>query len=197
MGILIIIGIAAILAGILSIPPLAEEFDLPIPGKWLRMVGLLALGIVLIFIKSLFMWADASTQYILLKPGGKIETKIDQQGIKWKGAAKVLEWNKFIDVRTPTGAEGEDLSQVEGLLAPVDIRFIDQVTGTVSLTTRFQLPADEVNFISLYKEFKTVSNLVSTTLLPTVREVVKNTGYMYAAQDYISGSFPLTYHLLF
>lgn len=37
-------------------------------------------------------------------------------------------------------------------------------------------------------EFRTLDSLANSMFVPTVREVVSNTGYMFAAQDYISGS---------
>lgn len=189
MFLITLVGIIVLVLGVAQLPPLAKSLsNKKKQGSWVRGGSFILAGGFAIFIQSLVFWADASQQYIVLKPGGKIEAMIDAQGIKWKGFAKIKPWSKFIDVRTPTGVKGEDLSDVEGILSPVSIRFIDQVTGNAYLTTRFQLPTSEETFISLYKEFKSLSNLVSTTLLPTVREVVSNTGYMFAAQDYISGS---------
>ena len=84
--------------------------------------------------------------------------------------------------------EGEEVEEIEGAMKAIPIRFIDQVTAKTKLSTRFQLPTDEQSFIDLAIEFRSLQNLVQTTLIPTVREVVSNTGYMFAAQDYISGS---------
>lgn len=95
-------------------------------------------------------------------------------------------WQKFIDVKVVD--ETEPKSEIEGPMRPIPVRFIDQVTATVKVSTRFQLPADEQSFLELAVEFRSLQNLVQTTLVPTVREVVSNTGYMFAAQDYISGS---------
>ncbi len=108
------------------------------------------------------------------------------EGIKWRGFAKITPWQKYIDVKVLD--EGEETEEIEGAMRPIPIRFIDQVTAKAKLSTRFQLPADEKSFIDLAIEFRSLQNLVQTTLIPTVREVVSNTGYMFAAQDYISGS---------
>ena len=113
------------------------------------------------------------------------KTAVMSEGIKWRGFAKIVPWQKFIDVKVID--EGEETSNIEGAMDPIPTRFIDQVTARTKLSTRFQLPTDEASFIDLAIEFRTLQNLVQTTLIPTVREVVSNTGYMFAAQDYISG----------
>lgn len=108
------------------------------------------------------------------------------EGIKWRGFAKIIPWQKFIDVKVVYS--DEKTKEIEGAMQPIPIRFIDQVTAKTKLSTRFQLPTDAESFIELAIEFRSLQNLVQTTLIPTVREVVSNTGYMFAAQDYISGS---------
>jgi len=68
------------------------------------------------------------------------------------------------------------------------MRFIDQVTADVQVSVRMEMPSDEESFLRLAQEFRHPENLVNNTLVPTVREQIINTGYMFAAQDYISGS---------
>ena len=72
-------------------------------------------------------------------------------------------------------------------MSPVGIRFVDQVTAKTYPAVRFQLPTDEESFIQMAIKFRSVSNLVNNTLIPTVKEQLLNTGYMFSAQDYISG----------
>lgn len=67
------------------------------------------------------------------------------------------------------------------------IRFIDQVTATVFISTRFKLPSNEKDFIDIAIKYRSMRNLVDNTLIPTIGENIVNTGYMFAAQDYISG----------
>jgi len=145
----------------------------------------LGIGVVLVFIPYLFFWAEPGYQYLLVYPTGN-KSAIMTEGITWRGFAQIIPWQKFIDVKVVEGRE--DIDEIEGAMDPIPIRFIDQVTAKTKLSTRFQLPTDEDSFIELAIEFRTLQNLVQTTLIPTVREVVSNTGYMFAAQDYISGS---------
>ena len=142
-------------------------------------------GIVLVILPYLFFWAEPGYQYFVVYPTGS-KSAVMTEGIKWRGFAQIIPWQKYIDVKVIDS--GEEVQEIEGAMAPIPIRFIDQVTASAKLSTRFQLPTDEKSFIDLAIEFRSLQNLVQTTLIPTVREVVSNTGYMFAAQDYISGS---------
>lgn len=142
-------------------------------------------GATLVTLPSLFFWAEPGYQYFLVYPSGK-KSAIMTEGIKFRGFAKITPWQKFIDVKVVN--PGDNTDDIEGQMEPIPIRFIDQVTATTKLSTRFQLPADKESFIELAIEFRSLQNLAQNTLIPTVREVVSNTGYMFAAQDYISGS---------
>jgi len=142
-------------------------------------------GACLITLPYLFFWAEPGYQYFVVYPNGKKDAVLTE-GIKFRGFAKITPWQKFIDVKVVS--EDEDDNDIEGRMQPIPIRFIDQVTASTKLSTRFQLPADKESFIEMAIEFRSLQNLTNNTLIPTVREVVSNTGYMFAAQDYISGS---------
>lgn len=149
---------------------------------------LFAIGIGLILIENLFFFADRGFNYVLVYPTGKMSA-VMEQGIKWRGFAKIDKWQKYIDVKV-IGYNEEtesDLEELEGIMNPVPIRFIDQVTAEGHVSLRFQIPQDEESFINLAVKYRTMSNLVNNTIIPTIREQLINTGYMFAAQNYISG----------
>ena len=145
------------------------------------------LGVLMTIQDSSWFFAKQGHQYHILTPKGN-KYAVFSSGIKLTIPFSVVqEWQKFVDIKTVN--EGESTEGIEGVIqGGIPVRFIDQVTGNVSLSARMQLPSDEVSFIQLVEEFRDQSNLVNNTLLPTVREQVINTGYMFAAQDYISGS---------
>lgn len=143
-----------------------------------------AIGFMIGMLPYLFFWAEPGYQYFLVYPTGHSDVVMNQ-GIKWRGFAKVVPWQKYIDVKVVH--EDDNLKDIEGLMNPIPIRFIDQVTAEVKISGRFQLPTDENDFITLAIKYRTMDNLVQNTLIPTIREQTNNTGYMYAAQDYISG----------
>ncbi len=142
------------------------------------------IGILVTMLPYLFFWAEPGYQYFLVYPTGKSDV-VMTQGIKFRGFAKVIPWQKYIDVKV---VDSEDkMDDIEGIMKPIPIRFIDQVTANVKLSGRFQLPTVEEDFINLAIKYRTMDNLVQNTLIPTIREQTNNTGYMFAAQDYISG----------
>ncbi|WP_339793108.1 hypothetical protein [uncultured Imperialibacter sp.] len=141
-------------------------------------------GALLVAMPYMFFWAEPGYQYFLVYPTGNTGVEMDQ-GIKWRGFAKITPWQKFIDVKVL--AEGADSKEIEGVMRPIPIRFIDQVTATVMISGRFQLPSNEEDFINIAIKYRSMENLVQNTLIPTIREQTNNTGYMFAAQDYISG----------
>lgn len=151
-------------------------------------------GVIMIFfglffaVQSMFwFYAEQGLQYHILTPTGQ-KYVVSTTGVKFiVPFSKIQAWQKFIDVKTVS--DGEPTEGIEGVIqGGIPIRFIDQVTGFVSISGRFQIPDDEASFLALVEEFRDQSNLVNNTLIPTVREQVINTGYMYSAQDYVSGS---------
>ena len=188
---MLVIGIILLIIGLVALalrPQIQNESKAP---AWLLMLNrhvsltIVGIGALFIALPYLFFWAEPSYQYFVVYPSGKKST-IMSEGIKFRGFAKITPWQKFIDVKVVSN--GEDDRDIEGRMEPIPIRFIDQVTATTKLSTRFQLPADKESFIDLAIEFRSLQNLANNTIIPTVREVVSNTGYMFAAQDYISGS---------
>jgi len=129
-------------------------------------------GVILVLVPYLFFWAEPGYQYFVVYPTGT-KSAVMTEGIKWRGFAKIIPWQKYIDVKVVD--DDEDVKEIEGAMKLIPIRFIDQVTAKTKLSTRFQLPTDEQSFIDLAIEFRSLQNLVQTTLIPTVREVVSNT----------------------
>lgn len=143
-----------------------------------------SIGLMLAMLPYLFFWAEPGYQYFLVYPTGQSDVVMNQ-GIKFRGFAKVVPWQKYIDVKVVD--PGDEVKDIEGVMKPIPIRFIDQVTAEVKISGRFQLPKVEEDFITLAIKYRTMDNLVQNTLIPTIREQTNNTGYMFAAQDYISG----------
>jgi len=161
----------------------------PIYGKSIKMpLSILGLVGVLTFIGSLIFFSAPGKQYFIVSPTGQ-KTAIMTEGLKFvMPMSKVQEWDKFIDVRVASENMNEDaLSELEGIMAPVGIRFVDQVTANAYPAVRFQIPSDAESFIAMAIKYRSVTNLVNNTLIPTIKEQVLNTGYMFSAQDYISG----------
>ncbi|MFA8300671.1 MAG: SPFH domain-containing protein [Hyphomicrobiales bacterium] len=184
--VLVILGILVLVFGskIKDLSRKNKGFDFLSRNQLKVFISTVSLGILLYMLPYLFFWAEPGYQYFLAHPWGSKSVVFDE-GVRWRGFAKVTPWRKFIEVKV---VEPEDIESFIGAMDAIPVRFIDQVTAKAKISARFKLPQDEVNFVNLAIEFRSLENLVNTTLIPTVREVVFNTGYMFAAQDYISGS---------
>lgn len=147
-------------------------------------IAVATIGLLVTMLPYLFFWAEPGYQYFMVYPTGSTDV-VMTQGIKFRGFAKVIPWQKYIDVKVVDN--GESIKDIEGVMSPIPIRFIDQVTANVKLSGRFQLPTDKEAFVNLAIKYRSMDNLVQNTLIPTIREQTNNTGYMFAAQNYISG----------
>ncbi|WP_439184658.1 SPFH domain-containing protein [Carboxylicivirga taeanensis] len=186
LGLLVAVaGVAAIIFSKLD----RQSSKLPELFKGIKKIHgniLIVIGIALMLVNSLFFFADRGFNYLLVSPTGHMSA-VMEQGIKWRGFAKIDKWQKYIDVKVVSKQTESDLDELEGVMNPVPVRFIDQVTAQGHVSLRFQLPDDSPSFIKLAVKYRTMSNLVNNTIIPTVREQLINTGYMFAAQNYISG----------
>jgi hypothetical protein len=178
--------------------PASPDWMQMFKAKWLGNVILIA-GLAAVIIPQSIFFAKPGFQYHIITPlGGKYA--VFTTGVKFViPFSEVQTWQKYIDIKTVSAAEIESgaTKDIEGIIVSEDdedggtgipIRFIDQVRAKVSVSVRMQLPSDEASFLALVEEFRESKNLVTNTLVPTVREQVINTGYMFAAQDYISGA---------
>ena len=146
-------------------------------------------GSFIVWLLSVTMFfALPGKQYFVVSTTGA-KTAITTEGIKFiMPFSKLQEWDKYIDVRVASESMGEDaLKELEGIMSPVGIRFVDQVTANTYPAVRFKLPSDPEIFIAMAIKYRSVTNLVNNTLIPTIKEQLLNTGYMFSAQDYISG----------
>lgn len=201
-----IIGLAATIALVLKMIYAPSDSENPKPRsefeefldrmKKRSLLATLVAGVVIFMLPYMFFFADRGHSYLLVYPTGSMDAVLTQ-GIKPRWFAKIDEWQQYIDVKVvDTEAHQEDgggekievdLDEIEGVVSPIGLRFTDQVTGDGYVSTRFELPRTKEAFIALAVKYRTMTNLVDNTIVPTVREQLINTGYMFAAQDYISG----------
>ena len=180
---IIVLSIVLMVLGTLKIgPQIIQKFNFK---KMLIGVGI---GLVGLLINSSLFYSQAGNQYFVVGPLGT-KSAVVTEGYKFiMPLSKITPWQKYIDVKVPTEGMNEGaIAEIEGIMQPIPIRFIDQVTANSYVSIRFQLPQDDESFIALAIKFRSMTNLINNTLIPTVNEQMVNTGYMYSAQNYISG----------
>ena len=166
---------------------------------------LLAVAVVLAMSNSLFFYSRFGHQYYLVYPTGGWNT-VSSSGIKFRWFATIQEWQKEIDIKVV--GEGDPTEGIEGVITDkvtfelpnsrgeektqvipgIAITFIDRVGAAVQISVRMKVPEDPERFRALAESFRNPANLINNTLIPTIKEQISNTGYMFAAQDYISGA---------
>lgn len=166
----------------------------------LKVIVLLGAGLFLALSNSLFFYSRFGHQYYLVYPTGGWST-VFSSGIKFRWFATIQEWQKEIDIKVV--GEGESTEGIEGVILDkvtfqiggqkevvpgIGITFIDRVGAAVQISVRMKMPEDPETFRALAESFRNPMNLINNTLIPTIKEQVSNTGYMFAAQDYISGA---------
>lgn len=165
-----------------------------------KVVTLLFAGIFLALSNSLFFYSRFGHQYYLVYPTGGWST-VFSSGIKLRWFATIQEWQKEIDIKVV--GDGDSMEGIEGVISDkvtfqingqkeiipgIGITFIDRVGAAVQISVRMKMPEDPETFRALAESFRNPGNLINNTLIPTIKEQVSNTGYMFAAQDYISGA---------
>jgi hypothetical protein len=165
-----------------------------------KVFTLLAAGIFLALSNSLFFYSRFGHQYYLVYPTGGWST-VFSSGFKFRWFATIQEWQKEIDIKVV--GDGESMEGIEGVISDkvvfqingqkesvpgIGITFIDRVGAAVQISVRMKMPEDPETFRALAESFRNPGNLINNTLIPTIKEQVSNTGYMFAAQDYISGA---------
>ncbi|HEY5750891.1 MAG TPA: hypothetical protein VIU12_32735 [Chryseolinea sp.] len=166
---------------------------------------LLVVAVVLAMSNSLFFYSRFGHQYYLVYPTGGWNT-VSSSGIKFRWFATIQEWQKEIDIKVV--GEGDPTEGIEGVITDkvtfelpnsrgeektqvipgIAITFIDRVGAAVQISVRMKVPEDPERFRALAESFRNPANLINNTLIPTIKEQISNTGYMFAAQDYISGA---------
>jgi hypothetical protein len=165
-----------------------------------KVTTLLFAGLFLALSNSLFFYSRFGHQYYLVYPTGGWST-VFTSGFKFRWFATIQEWQKEIDIKVV--GDGESTEGIEGVIPDkvtfvnsgkteqipgIGITFIDRVAAAVQISVRMKMPEDPETFRALAESFRNPSNLINNTLIPTIKEQVSNTGYMFAAQDYISGA---------
>lgn len=166
-------------------------------------VYLVLAGSFMTLSNQLFFYSRFGHQYYLVYPTGGWST-VFTSGIKLRWFATIQEWQKEIDIKVV--GDGEPTEGIEGVIADkvtfelrgpkektevvpgIAITFIDRVGAAVRVSVRMKMPEDPERFRLVAESFRIPQNLIYNTLIPTIKEQISNTGYMYAAQDYISGA---------
>ncbi len=198
-----IVLLVVALAGFLLRNRAAQIAGLSVFQNKRLVTSLIVIGSLMALSNQLLFYSRFGHQYYLVYPTGGWST-VFTSGIKLRWFATIQEWQKEIDIKVV--GDGEPTEGIEGVIADkvtfelrgpkektevipgIGITFIDRVGAAVRVSVRMKMPEDPERFRLVAESFRIPANLIYNTLIPTIKEQISNTGYMYAAQDYISGA---------
>ena len=157
-----------------------------LPGKfnavllWLVLV----IGMFVASLNSIFFYAEPGMSYLVQYPWG-VQRGVLQPGFNTRFFGEVIPFKKFLTIAFVN--KKTDRTPFSGIANMQEIRFHDSVTANVRMTARFELPSNPEQFLPMAVAYRSQENLVYSTLIPTMQEAMRNSGRMYAAQEYISG----------
>ncbi|TDX51631.1 SPFH domain-containing protein [Orenia marismortui] len=145
-------------------------------------VFLAVLGIVFLFFDGTYFYAEPGYSYLVQYPTGR-QVAVTQPGYHMKWWGNLIPFRKVVTVKFDTIRN----SEFSGMEAPYKIRFIDAVTADVKASFRFRLPNNAEKFRKIAVDYRSQENLVLSSLVPSTKEVLRNSARILSAQEYISG----------
>lgn len=139
-------------------------------------------GIGVMLMNGAIYYAEPGFNYLVQYPTG---TQIGETtpGYHFKFWGSAIPFKKFITVKASRGRD----NAVSASIPPIEARFTDAVVADVEVTARFQLPTATDKFLEMALAYRAQENLENSTLVPVLREVVRNSARTMTAQDYIAG----------
>lgn len=111
------------------------------------------------------------------------ESAVTKTGWYFEGWGTSTSWPRFITVANTFDPEAEG-SAVNG---PYRVRLADNWTGDVTQSTRFGIPSDTEQFLTMARTFRSPERLISTTLKPAVNASIDSVANMFTMEEYYAG----------
>jgi len=116
---------------------------------------------------------------------------VTSPGHHYRGYSSITLWKNFFTVKFVTVNDTDNTAEknvtYSGMRPAIGIFYNDAVRADVTLSVRAKLPTDPKLFLKMALEFRNQENLINSTVLPTIKNIVENTGYIYSAQEYMAG----------
>lgn len=99
------------------------------------------------------------------------------------GWGSSTEYPHFITVANTTSVD----AQGSAVSAPYSVRLADNWNGVVTQATRFAIPQDEEQFLTMARTFRSKERLVTTTLRPAVTSSLDSISNLFSMEEYYAG----------
>lgn len=104
-------------------------------------------------------------------------------GWYFAGWGFTTEYPHYITVAHTIDADAQGTS----VNAPYSVRLADNWNGTVTQTTRFEIPRDREQFLKLHSTFRGAESLVNRTLRPAVVASLDSVANLFSMEEYYAG----------
>ena len=111
------------------------------------------------------------------------ETSVHDTGWYFEGWGRSTAWPDFITV----SHSNDDKDKGSAINTPYRVRLADNWSGDVIQNTRFGIPKDSAQFLSMANTFRSPERLVSTTLKPAVTASLDSVANMFTMEEYYAG----------
>lgn len=155
------------------------------PFSWKALFAGITTGLVVLILSGSFFYAEPGYSYLVQYPTGT-QVSVLTPGYHFYWYGTVLDFKKVVTIRL-TNEEDEDSESATVSDNSVNVRFNDAVKAHVSSSTRFRMPEDPDLFKKLAVDYRTLNNLVRSSLVPVTKEVIRNSARELSAQDYVTG----------
>lgn len=117
------------------------------------------------------------------------ETSTCRTGWYTLGWGRSTAWPHEITIAHTLNATGESsFTAFSGSISePYRVRLADNWVGDVTQTTRFAIPQDQEQFISMARKFRSPERLINTTLRPAVTASLDSVANMFTMEAYYAG----------
>lgn len=104
-------------------------------------------------------------------------------GWYFSGWGFTTEYPHYITVAHSNAADAQGTS----VNAPYSVRLADNWNGTVTQTTRFEIPRDREQFLKLHSTFRGAESLTNRTLRPAVLASLDSVSNLFSMEEYYAG----------
>lgn len=111
------------------------------------------------------------------------ETSVCTTGWYFAGWGTATSWPHYITVAHTLDVQADGSS----IMGPYRVRLADNWTGDVTQTTRFGIPQDNSQFLTMARTFRSPERLITTTLKPAVTASLDSVANMFTMEEYYSG----------
>lgn len=143
----------------------------------------LGVGLSLFLIPEIVFYAHPGFHYVVQYAVSGKQVPIVTSGVHFRWFGQVIELKQVLTLKFSHDKDAD----YSGWSVPYKVRFNDAVEADISASIRVRLPVEPSTLLTLALDYRSQDNLVNASLMPAIKEAIRNSARMISAQDYIVG----------